>query len=286
MDCIECKATNPDGNCFCGQCGAELGRTLDETVRKKGFRDRLATEMEITASVAERLMKWASWLGRIAVVIGVLFALLFGKGYWDVWAAVEKGKTEIETSIQRGKKDIETSIGEAKKEIEKLRQTNAGLEKEGKEIRADIERYRKLNVSIEALQKQIVEVQRQVVDLGERGLRAKTVETTGPGPFLLSVHEIGCPPSVLAKGAKVAYCVQDSPLSLYQRAATGELRPVSSLSPVGFQDVSTAPKPTCTAANRGTFYVEKGTGKVADKPFLCVKKSDNTYDWIQLSVNP
>ena len=56
MDCIDCKATNPEGNRFCGQCGAELGRTLDETVRKKGFLDRQTTEMEITESVAGRLM--------------------------------------------------------------------------------------------------------------------------------------------------------------------------------------------------------------------------------------
>jgi hypothetical protein len=64
------------------------------------------------------------------------------------------------------------------------------------------------------------------------------------------------------------------------------LRPVSSLSPVGFQDVSTGPKPACAVASRGTFYVEKGTGKEADKPLPCVRKSDNAYDWIRLNVIP
>jgi hypothetical protein len=34
MHCAECKTTNAEGNSFCGRCGAELGHTLDETVRK------------------------------------------------------------------------------------------------------------------------------------------------------------------------------------------------------------------------------------------------------------
>lgn len=275
MDCIDCKATNPDGNHYCGQCGAELGRSLEETVRKKGFRDRQATEMEITESVAGRLIKWASWLGSIVALILVFFGLVIGKSYWDVWTAVEKGKTEIETSVQEGKKDID-----------ELRQTTTGLKDQAKQLQSDIDRYNQLNIEIAKLQKQFNEAEGKIVDLGKRGLRASSMETTGPGPGLISFTKIGCPSSALAKGDKVAYCAQGSPLSLFQLTSVGELRPVSSLSPVGFQDVSIASKPTCTAANRGTFYAEKGTGTVADKPFLCVKKSDNTYDWIQLGMIP
>lgn len=274
MDCIDCKATNPDGNHFCGQCGAELGRFLDETVRKKGLRDRQAIEMEITESVAGRLIKWASWLGSIAALFVVLFGLLLGKSIWGVWTAVEKGNTEIETSVQEGKKDID-----------EVRQTTTGIKEQVKQLQSDIDRYKQVNVEIAKLQKQFNEAEGKIVDLGKRGLRANTMETTGPGPSLISFGKIGCPSSALV-GTKVAYCAQGSPLSLFQLTSVGELRPVSSLSPVGFQDVSIASKPTCTAANRGTFYAEKGTGTVADKPFLCVKKSDNTYDWIQLGMIP
>ena len=49
MDCIECKSSNPDDNRFCGQCGAELGRTLEETVRKK-FRDRFNDNYSLVRS--------------------------------------------------------------------------------------------------------------------------------------------------------------------------------------------------------------------------------------------
>jgi integrase len=78
MHCIECTTANPDTNHFCSECGAELGHTLSETLRKKGLRDRHMIEMEITESVAERLMKWAAWTRNTVGVIVALFALLLG----------------------------------------------------------------------------------------------------------------------------------------------------------------------------------------------------------------
>jgi hypothetical protein len=273
MNCIECKTINPDSNRFCGQCGAELGRTLDETLRKKGFRDRLATEMEITESVAGRLVKWAHWLGIIAALIIGLSVLFLGKTYYDIRTAVGEGKDVIITAVEKGKLEI----GE-------VRQTISGLEEQVEQLQLDVERYRKVNDDIEKLQKQITSVQGLVVDLGKRSLKARTLETTGPGPSLVTFRKLGCPPST--KKGEVAYCAQGSPPSLFQVTSTGELRSVSSFSPFGFQDVSTSPKPSCTAAKRGTFYVEKGARNVADKPFLCAKESDDTYDWIPLGTIP
>ena len=315
MNCIECRANNPDSNRYCGQCGAELGRTLDETLRKKGFRDRQATEMEITESVAGRLSKWARWLAIIVALVVGLFFLFLGKGYNDfrtavgevkdeIITAVEKGKQEIdqvrqsipglkeqveqlqldvETAVEEGKDEIITAVREGKQEIDRVRQTIPGLEEQVEQVQLDVERYRKVNDDIGKLQKQITAVQGQVVDLGERTLRARTMETTGPGPSSLTFGMLGCPPS--EKKGEVIYCAQGSPPSLFQVTSTGE-RPVSSFSSFGFQDVSTSPKPSCTAAKRGTLYVEKGARNVADKPFFCAKKSDNTYDWIPFGTTP
>jgi len=272
MVCIDCKATNPDNNRFCGQCGAELGRSLDETIRKKGFRDRHATEMEITEAVASRLMKWANWLVKIAVVIIVLFGLSLGMNYMDVRKTVDSGKKEIETAIRKGTEDVEKS-----------KQAIKGMNDEIAQLNSNIVRYKKMDSNISKLQKEVKDVQGQVVDLGTRGLRAKFIETTTLGPSYLGFKHLGCP-STLEKGLAVLYCTKGSPLSLFQLTSTGEPKQVSSFSPMGFQDVSTGPKPICAAANRGTFYVEKGTGNVADKPFLCVKQLDNTYAWIQLDT--
>ena len=272
MVCIDCKATNPDNNRFCGQCGAELGRSLDETIRKNGFRDRKATEMEITDAVAGRLMKWVGWLGTIAAVIIVLFGLLLGKSYMDISKVVDSGKKEIETAIQKGTEDVE-----------KAKQAIKGMNDEIVKLNSDTARYKKVNNDIGKLQKEFNNVQGQIVDLGTRSLKAKSFETTGPGPDSLAFRELGCP-STLEGNQHILLCAKGSPPSFFQLNSKGELRPVSSFSPMGFQDVSTGPKPTCSATSRGTFYVEKGTGKVADKPFLCVKQLDNTYDWIQLGM--
>jgi hypothetical protein len=219
-------------------------------------------------------MKWVRWLGTITALIVALFGLMLGLSYRDVWTAVGKGKAEIETAVRKGTNDVDSA-----------RQTIFALEGQVKQIQSDIDGYKKVNREIAKLQKQFTEVQEQIVDFGKRRLKAEGLETTGPGPGRFSFGELGCPPSV-EKGNLVTYCAQGSPLSLFQVTSTGDRRPVSSLSAVGFQDVSTAGKPTCTAANRGTFYVEKGTGQVADKPFLCVKTSDNTYGWIQLGMIP
>lgn len=127
-------------------------------------------------------------------------------------------------------------------------------------------------------------VQGQVIDFGEREIKARKMTTTGRGPSSLGFTNIGCPAS--AGGSKVEYCAQGSPLSLFQVTSSGESRPVSSRSPVGFQDASIGPKPPCSAANRSTFYVEKGSDNDADKPLLCVKDSKNNYYWIQLSMVP
>src|SRR4051794_33706322 len=106
MDCIECKAKNPDSNRFCGQCGAELGRSLNETV-SKGFRDRRVAETEITEAVLGRLFQWVGWLGGIAAVIVAAFALTLGIQHWNIHNAVQLGKNEIDSAVREGKNDIE-----------------------------------------------------------------------------------------------------------------------------------------------------------------------------------
>jgi hypothetical protein len=43
--------------------------------------------------------------------------------------------------------------------------------------------------------------------------------------------------------------------------------------------VTTTPKPDAAAAHRGKFYITQGATDVADTVEICVKKSDNTYEW-------
>jgi hypothetical protein len=65
----------------------------------------------------------------------------------------------------------------------------------------------------------------------------------------------------------------------------GRTRPVASFSPSGFQDVSTLPKNECKELLRGTLYVEKGTGRQADRAFLCVRADTGGFRWMQITTN-
>jgi hypothetical protein len=283
MNCIDCKTANPEESRYCGQCGAELGRTLDETVRKKGFRDRQAIEMEIADSVASRLIKWGGWLGAIAALILTSFGVALGVVYHDTRSVADAGKTQIENAVTAGEGNINTSVTAATNEIDSIRRNAQTLGKQITQLQSDIRGYKEVNGEMEKLRN---EFHGQTTDLSKLDLRVRSLETvpTEGGPSSLSLGRLGCQPAALAKGAAVAYCAQGSPPFLFQRTAAGDVRPVSSSSPEGFQDESTAPKPACTSASRGTFYVEKGTGNAADKPFVCVRGSGGVYNWIQLGA--
>jgi hypothetical protein len=202
-----------------------------------------------------------------------LFAILLGWSYVDIRSVVESGKTQIGIAVRDAKADIDT-----------VRQTSSGLRDQVSQLQSDIDGYKRANGKIEKLQEQLFQVKGEIIDLGRRDLKVNSLTTTGPGAGYLSFLENGCPAN--NKRALVTYCAQGSPPSLFQVTSTGERRPVSSISPVGFQDSSISSKPTCSANNRGTFYVEKGSTRVTDKPFLCIKKSDDTYGWIQLGITP
>jgi cell division protein FtsB len=265
MNCIECKATNPENSRYCNQCGAVLGRSLEETVQKK-IRDRKAVELDITESVAARLMKWTGWVTKAGLVVVALFGLLLGKSYYDVRSQVKAGETEIGTAVAEGKKDIEA-----------VKQETASLKDEVDQVRSDIEGYKQTNIKIATLQKQLLEVKDQVLDLSTKTLKVKTLETTGAGHSGILFGNPGCDP--VPKDSKLGYCAQGSPPVLTQISVSGESAPVASRSPIGFQDTSAGAKPACAANNRGTFYVEKGA---TDKPFLCVQKNTGAYAWMEV----
>jgi hypothetical protein len=267
MSCNECKATNPEESRYCNQCGTVLGRTLEETIQKK-LRDRKAIELDIAESVTSRLMTWTGWITKTGLVIVALFGLLLGKSYYDIRAQVKAGETEIGTAVAEGKKGIE-----------QVKQETTRLKNEVRQVQSDVEGYKQTNVKIGSLQKQILEVKDQVVDLSHKTLKVGTLDLNDKGRFMLSIGMVGC--NTVPHGYELSYCAQGSPPVLTQVSASGESAPVASRSPIGFQDTSAGAKPTCVASNRGTFYVEKGA---TDKPFLCAQKSAGTYAWMELAI--
>lgn len=266
--------------------------------------------METSVAAADKLTTWLKiflyWAAIPLALLAILLGIFGVRTYDDFASKVTTAEKQVEAvsataqktaeSARQKATEVSNSLGNLQREIassqravSELQRIAGDIKKQYGQLQSDVGRYREVNQKIEDVQKRLMEVHSEVVNLGNRTLIAGQIKTTGPGPAGFSFEAIGCP-STLEAGSKVVYCTQESPsfpmMFFSQRTASGDLRPVASASPVGFQDVSSTPKPACTTASRGTFYVEKGIGTVADKPFLCAKKADNTYSWIQLAMNP
>ena len=177
-------------------------------------------------------------------------------------------------------------VSEGRNEINSAKQGIPKLKADLDQLQTDADKYKQVNQQIAILQKQLTNVHDQVINLSTKDIVAKSLLTApGPGSGIISFGpNLGCPGRL--KNTKLGLCAQGSPPSVYQVTDSGSVRPVGSLSSIGFQDTSTSKKPDCTSAIRGTLYVEKGAGSAADQPFLCIRNSSDTYSWAQLRATP
>jgi hypothetical protein len=284
MKCPKCASENADGKNFCSECGEVLDPQLIPIVRaqveayvRERFKDSTLVGVETSEAIAERFLKWGKWFLVPATILVALlgFALgLFGvRDYSDVHKAAQQAITEANAATKKG---------------QELQETADSTKKEYQQLQSDADNYKKVNQKIEEIQKGLTDVQGQVIDLGSnKRLKVGEIETTGAGHGVgIGFEELSCETSTfMQQKAKVMYCAQGSPPMLFQWTPTGPLRAVSGASPAGFQDLSTSPKPICDSAGRGTFYVEKGTGRTADKAFLCARESDGSFAWTALAIN-
>jgi hypothetical protein len=312
--CPQCNEPPIPGKPFCANCGAPLDstaghiRTLIDEALKIRFKDQQYVVLETSVAAADKLTKWLrlflTWAGIPLALIAILLGILGFRTYSDFTSKVTAAESQVETVSAAAQRTAETAqqrasevakaldsitpgIESSQRALSELRRTATSLSGQYGQLQLDVSRYKQVNEKIEEVQKQLTAVQGQIIDIGKRELRAERFTATGPGPSGISFGRLGCPSfaDLPKDNRQVTYCAQGAPPSLFQLTST-ELRAVAGLSPAGFQDVSVAPKPTCDAASRGTFYVEKGTGAVPDKPFLCARKADSTYGWIQLGIVP
>jgi hypothetical protein len=284
MNCIECNAPNPDENKYCGKCGAEIGKTVEQTIRRKFVNDREATEIQIAESVAARILKWSAVVGSLAI-------LFIGKSCYDIKEATSMGKAQIAEATAQGKNEIEA----ARSQLSDLRNKAGELKTQFDQLQSDAAKYTQVTQRVEQLQREFNDAQGRWKDVD---VTFHSVRLGGKGPLVLGIPAtgigsptgIGCPTAIGGTNV-IEFCVQGLPPMLSQvthrsdkKDEPTDFRPVASLSTIGFRDASTEPKSNCSATSRGTFYVEKGGDKVADQPFLCVKRSNGTYVWIQLGA--
>ncbi|MGB9457972.1 MAG: hypothetical protein WCB12_18120 [Bryobacteraceae bacterium] len=242
------------------------------------LRDQRYVTLETSVAVAERLRGWVKLFLYFALVPLLLLLVVLGmfgvRSYNDFTSRIRAVQEAARERLEKKASEVTQALNGAQQTVAQLQEATAHLQ-------SDVGRYQRVNQAIEKLQQQLTDVKGKVLDLGNRDVRAGSFSTPADEPASWHMGRIGCVP--LGSGEKLGYCAEGSPPMLFQLGASGEKRPVSSLSSTGFQDASVGSKPACYADKRGTFYVEKGGMNVADRPFVCVKRSDNTYAWIGLA---
>ncbi|MEP7353285.1 MAG: zinc ribbon domain-containing protein [Acidobacteriota bacterium] len=296
---------------FCPNCGLAVGHLADRIAIDSYVQAKLAQELSVRLKDQSTLVReigdkaedvvWAR-LKRYGWVVTIGLVLL---GFWGIKSIDDAGTKIVASASQRVEpliKGVEAKSEIAQSNMNALDSRLAKALEDLKLYEKHIKDYEssiatsggealreisKLKGAVTQQRKDLTALQEQVVDFGKREIRANSMQTTGLGPSSIAFGKLGCPSvaeGLTKYGMLVAYCVQGNPLSLFQLTST-ELRPVSARSSVGFQDVSNDPKPFCNGNGRGTLYVEKNNGSTADKPFLCIRKTDGTYGWVQLATN-
>jgi hypothetical protein len=283
MTCPACAAQNSAHSLYCSQCAEPLTAFAISRQKKKELRDKKTREYELTEDVAGRLLKWSKLLGSVLTILALIFSILLGKAYLDLQKGIDTGKTAIANAVKDGNNQISTSTAEARAEIEIAQKELPSINTDIQQLKLDVSKYKAVNNQIEKLQSDFLHLQTNIIDLGNKTLRVGTIESTGTGASMISFGTVGCSPEK-AKGSPISFCVNGAPLALNSMTDAGRVRPVASFSEIGFQDVSTGPRPPCDGGSRGTVYIQKGQSHQPDRPFICVKDQLDSFVWLQIST--
>lgn len=193
LTCSYCRAENPDGNAFCGACGArihseeasDIARVVDRAVEEQmaaafdsRLKDQLVVEVEVAERIAERTMKWAKLAGFfIAIPAALLAGLLAFVGietYSDlekVTNTLDKTRDEI-ASAQAGAQEANSQAQEL---LTKIRAQESDLRREVDGVRRRVAKVveglrgteKRLGQQEEAVSKKFiaVEAQQEVLDI-------------------------------------------------------------------------------------------------------------------------
>jgi hypothetical protein len=134
IECAKCKAPNPEGKKYCGDCGAFLDpnvgpilaviesnlRQQIQAALKEQFSDQKVVEIETTQAIVARVLDWAKLLGFFIGIPLALLVLLLGflgvKTYSDFSVLVKNAQQDTAQKLQQAQQQAE----EIKKEGDKL----------------------------------------------------------------------------------------------------------------------------------------------------------------------
>jgi hypothetical protein len=162
IECTRCKAQNPDGKRFCGDCGGPLdpalvamrelmGTTLREQVHevvKEHYKDQKIVELETTQAIASRLLDWAKLLGFfVGIPIAILFLILGALGI--------KTYSDFSGQVDKAQKDITAHLTDAQTRAAKLKADGEALSTDYEKLRAQFADTKALAEQLETLSKKV-----------------------------------------------------------------------------------------------------------------------------------
>src|SRR5258708_26701159 len=142
VECVNCRAQNPTGKNFCGDCGTPLGsasrapfepllRRQILEILKEQLKDQKAIEMETSIAIASRVSEWAKLFGIYAgIPLAILVLTLAFLGI--------KSFTDLSASIETRRKDISNSLDEARNQAKHLHDEGDALNLEYQKQRENL----------------------------------------------------------------------------------------------------------------------------------------------------
>lgn len=153
MQCPKCKALNPDGKQYCGDCGVSLktiGDMSDADIRERirvvlreELRDEKLVQAEATEAIVAKITDWAKLLGYVAGIPIAILLLVLGalgvKKYTDLWSLADAAEQKIQPLIKS-----------ANDQADQLSKQTEGLKKQTESLRNQTESLRKDNEALAA----------------------------------------------------------------------------------------------------------------------------------------
>jgi hypothetical protein len=150
MNCNNCKAANPEGKKYCGDCGAALdlsavAKDAGESAVQQRIRvqakDQKLVEVELIEAVVNRLSNWAKLFGFfVGIPVALFLALLGLLGY--------KTYSDFKSLIDTGKEEITKKLDEAQKQVQTIKNRSDGLEVEYKKVESRLAEFGALDQKV------------------------------------------------------------------------------------------------------------------------------------------
>ena len=158
MDCVRCKASNPDDKKFCGDCGmpldpalSQLSEIVDHVVDRQvqavldsRLKDSKVVQVETAEAIEERLTNWAKfYVGIPAAILAVVLAL-FGISKFSDFANL----------IEAKKADLGKALQERQGQIDAIKSKGEALDRQYTDLESRLPRYKSLDQKLEQLAQQ------------------------------------------------------------------------------------------------------------------------------------